>query len=104
MRGKQLYPPGTRPFDETHSAAAGMRVCLSPDGRCVPTDYNWCKDPLAPSINGTVMRIEHHVDGVAVYIRSDDTSRHIQPYTVEHLLRLVPPAHDDWGALLSFAQ
>ena len=59
--------------------------------------YNWCKDSLAPSIDGTVVRIEHHVDGVAVYVRSDDASRHVQPYAVEHLLRLVPPAYDDWG-------
>ena len=92
MHSKLLYPPSTHPFDATHSAAAGMHVCLSPNSRCVPTDYNWCKDLLAPSINGTVMHIEHHVDSVAVYIHSDDTSHHVQPYTVEHLLHLVLPA------------
>ena len=78
------------------------RMCLSPDGRCVPTDYNWCKDLLAPSINGTVVCIKHHADSVAVYICSDDAWCHIQPYTAEHLLHLVLPAYDDWEALLSF--
>ena len=104
MRSELLYPPGTRPFDETHNAAAGMRVCLSPDGKDVPAGYNWCEETLAPDINGTIVRIEHRVDGVAVYVRSDDASRHIQPYAVEHLLRLVPTAYDDWGALLGFTQ
>ena len=104
MRSKLLYPPGTRPFNETHSTAAGMRMCLSPDGRRVPTNYDWCTDSPAPSINGTVVRIEHRVDGVAVYVSSDDASRHIQPYAVEHLLCLVPPTYDDRGALLGFAR
>ena len=81
-----------------------MCACLKIDSRRVPTDYNWCKDPLAPSIDGTVVCIKHHVDGVAVYVRSDDASRHVQPYAVEHLLRLVLPAYDDWGALLGFAR
>ena len=102
MRGKLLYPPGTCPFDETHSTAAGMHMCLSPDSRCVSTDYNWHKDLLAPGIDGTVMHIEHQVNSVAVYVCSDDTSCHIQPYAVEHLLCLALPAYDDWGALLSF--
>ena len=105
VRNELLCPPGTRPFDTAHNAAAGMRVCLSPDGRRVPTGYDWdYEDSLTPSIDGTVVRIEHHVDGVAVYVRSDDASRHVRPYAVEHLLRLVPPAYDDWGALLGFAR
>ena len=100
VRSELSYRPGTRPFDATRSTAAGMHVCLSPDGRCVPTDYNWCKDPLAPGIDDTVVRIEHHVDGITVYVRSDDDSRYNTPYDVRDLLRLVPPAFDNWGALL----
>ena len=94
MRSELLYPPGTRPFDETHNAAAGMRVCLSPNGKHVPTGYNWREDSLAPDIDGTIVHIEHRVDSVAVYVCSDDASRHVQPYAVEDLLRLVPPAYD----------
>ena len=104
MRSELLYLPGTRPFDETHNAAAGMRMCLSPNGKNVPAGYSWCEETLVPDINGTIVRIKHRVDGVAVYVRSDDALRHVQPYAVEHLLRLVPTAYDDWGALLGFTQ
>ena len=104
MHSELLYPPGTCLFDETHSTAAGMCVCLSPDGKCVPTGYNWGKDSLAPGIDGTVMCIEHCVDGMAIYVCSDDTSCHVQPYAVEDLLCLIPPAYDDSGALLSFVR
>ena len=97
-----LYLLGTCPFNEMHNAAAGMRMCLSPDGRCVPTGYNWHKDSLAPGIDGTIVHIEHHVDSVAIYVCSDDASCHIQPYAVEDLLCLILPAYDNWEALLSF--
>ena len=64
--------------------------------------YNWCKDPLAPSIDGTIVCIEHHVDGIAVYICSDDDLCYDMPYDVKDLLCLVPLAYDNWGALLDF--
>ena len=70
-----------------------MCMCMSPDSRCVPTDYNWCKDLLAPSIDGTVMCIEHHVDGITVYVCSNDDSCYDMPYNVKDLLCLVPLAY-----------
>ena len=42
MCSELLYLPDTHPFDETHDAAAGMRVCLSPNGKCVPAAEKLC--------------------------------------------------------------
>ena len=69
------YPPGTRPFDATHIPAEGMRVGLSPAGLSDHPDNDWDKDPLAPGLHGTVVRVIYDEDGPWVYIRSDDGSR-----------------------------
>ena len=47
-------------------------------------------------------RIKHYVDGITVYVRSDDDSCYHAPYDVWDLLCLVPLAYDNWGALLDF--
>ena len=56
----------------------------------------------APGVDGTIVHIEHHVDSITVYVCSDDDSCYDTPYNVKDLLHLVPPAHDNWGALLDF--
>ena len=55
-----------------------------------------------PDIDSTVVHIQHDVDGVLIYVRSDDDLHDITAYAASNLLHMVMLAYNEWAALLTF--